>query len=50
MATIIPAIVVIGAIPIPFEKIVGSPNPFAVISSKRYKLNYCSQKSLTVER
>ena len=30
----IPAIVVINAIPIPFENIVGSPKPFAVISSK----------------
>ena len=29
-----PAIVVIKAIPIPFEKIVGSPNPIWVIASK----------------
>ena len=37
MATISPAIVVINAIEIPFEKILGSPNPLFVIESKEFK-------------
>ena len=45
MATINPAIVVIKAIEIPPEKIVGSPKPFIDIASKDLNTPYTVPKS-----